>query len=166
MWKGGNMDQLDQEFIHAMHQFHKMRPMFSFSGISRGKIVVTGAAWQIYNSREDHKVRVSEIVSRLGIPAPGVSRILKGLEEDGIVMRSLDPEDRRTTLVSFTDKGMQEIQKNTRLFEEALHTIIQGMGEEKIRTLCTLLNELYAKTEEIFLDYQSKTESKAEKERL
>lgn len=152
------MDQLEEELINAMHQFHKMRPVFCFSGISRGKIIVVGTAWQIYNSREDHKVRVSDIVSRIGMPAPGVSRILKGLEEDGILRRSLDPNDRRTTLVSFTDRGLSEIQKNIRSIEKALHEIIEGMGEEKVRTLCCLLNELYAQTESVFSKSDWKTE--------
>lgn len=144
------MDQLEEELIRVMHKFHKLRAIDCVSGISRGKMLLVGSAWHILQCNPDHKVRVSDIVSRLDMPAPGVSRILKGLEEDGILERSVDPEDRRSTLVTFTEKGLTEIRRIEEQREKALHEIIRRMGEEKVRALCMLLDELYVNTESVY----------------
>ncbi|MCC6093621.1 MAG: MarR family winged helix-turn-helix transcriptional regulator [Eubacterium sp.] len=142
------MDQLKEEVIRSMHQFRELKPLVCSNGLSRGKIWLMGVTWKLSCKREDHMVRVSDIVASTGIPAPGVSRILKGLEADGMLVRVLNPSDRRTTLVSITEKGQTERQKAMRQLDAVLGTVIDAMGEDNVRALCKLLDEFYTQTEE------------------
>ncbi|MGN0361814.1 MAG: MarR family winged helix-turn-helix transcriptional regulator [Bilifractor sp.] len=135
------MNQLEEEVVRSMHQFGKLKSLFCTPGISRGKMWLMGVTWRLSGNREDHKVRVSDIVAGTGIPAPGVSRILNDLEKDGMVVRTLDPTDRRTTLVSITEKGESKRKKAVLELEEYLGEVIDAMGEDKVRSLCALLNE-------------------------
>lgn len=49
--------------------------------------------------------RPSELAARMGISAGAVTQILTGLEENGLITRTDDPDDRRSVFASFTDKG-------------------------------------------------------------
>ena len=138
------MNQLEEELMRTLHQFPKLRSEFSIPGISRGKLMLMSAAWEISQGDASRGIRVSELVARLEIPASGVSRLLKGLEEDGILKRSLDPKDRRTTLVTFTEEGVDTMRKCIVMVGDMLDSIIAGMGEEKVQTICSLLDELYS----------------------
>ena len=75
------MDQLEERLVKTIHRYHRRGVEFHVTGMSRGKFMLVAAAWQIYSESADQKVRVSDLVSKMGIPAPGVSRILRGLQE-------------------------------------------------------------------------------------
>ncbi len=55
----------------------------------------------------------------LGVTAPTVSRMVRSLEELGIVTRFRNPVDRRTKQVSLTEEGLD-------LFHEALQHVFKG----------------------------------------
>ncbi|MGI6057444.1 MAG: MarR family winged helix-turn-helix transcriptional regulator [Bilifractor sp.] len=155
--KGENVNKVQEDFLSSVYRFHRLRPSLCMSGTSRGKMYLLGAVWQIcrISGNPEPKVRVSDLVARLGIPAPGVSRILKSLEEEGVVVRGVDPSDRRTTLVSLTEKGRSEVQRGQDWLDQLLDSITSGMGEEKVRTLSILLNELYDQVELVLSDRES-----------
>jgi DNA-binding MarR family transcriptional regulator len=50
-------------------------------------------------------LRVGEIAVRLGSPGPSVSRLIRRLEDRGLVKTSRDESDRRATLVRLTTVG-------------------------------------------------------------
>lgn len=47
----------------------------------------------------------SELATRERVQRPTVTRVLGRLEEDGLVDRAADPDDRRCSLVSISDAG-------------------------------------------------------------
>jgi DNA-binding MarR family transcriptional regulator len=56
-------------------------------------------------------LRMSEIARRIQIVPRSATTIIEGLEAKGLVVREIDPEDRRSTLVRMTETG-------TRLYSE------------------------------------------------
>lgn len=149
------MDQLEERLVQTIHRYHRRGVDFNVPGMSRGKFILVAAAWQIYSESADHKVRVSELVAKMKIPAPGVSRILRSLEKDDLLQRSADPADRRVTLVTFTEKGLVCIRQCSDVMDSILHQVVQSMGKEKISQLCSLLDELYETSEKAFSDAAS-----------
>lgn len=64
-------------------------------------------------SKDKGGAYVSEIAEALGIPASGVSRILRRLEDElCYITRTADSNDRRNTLVSFTKKGKKSFDRD------------------------------------------------------
>jgi len=49
--------------------------------------------------------RVGELAKASRTTQPGMTRLLGQLEQDGLVLRSPDPEDSRATVVTITDAG-------------------------------------------------------------
>jgi DNA-binding MarR family transcriptional regulator len=73
------------------------------------------APWQIAPSQSraismlaaHGAIRPSMLADHLRITARSATEVVDGLEERGLVRRTADPEDRRATLVTLTEKGRQ-----------------------------------------------------------
>jgi len=50
-------------------------------------------------------LRLSELARREGVTAPTMSRVLAALDENGLVVRTPDPQDARGVLVTLSDEG-------------------------------------------------------------
>lgn len=60
-------------------------------------------------NRAGNEVRVSDIGKWLGVNKANVTRLVDGLERDGLVARSASVMDRRTVLVNITPAGRQRL---------------------------------------------------------
>lgn len=56
-------------------------------------------------------VRPGDLARIEGIAAPGMTRLVADLEQRGLVERSADLQDRRSTLLRLTDAGERELQR-------------------------------------------------------
>lgn len=70
------------------------------------------------------KVRPSEIGESLRMSRPSVTTHLKALEQDGLITREINPDNRREVYVSMTEKGQERfnevIGKMVALFQDWL----------------------------------------------
>ena len=67
--------------------------------------MLEGLAHTISTRGQDGAVYVSDFARETHQPLPAISRSLRQLEQDGLVLREADPADRRKTLVRITPKG-------------------------------------------------------------
>ena len=72
---------------------------------------------------QDGAIYVSDLAAAIKQPLPAVSRGLRQLEQDGLIERITDPNDRRKTLVRATEKGLD----SSRQCEEALRGYFAGV---------------------------------------
>lgn len=70
-------------------------------------------------------IYVSDLARTAQKPMPAISRALRLLEQDGMVERRTDPQDRRKTLVCITPAGQQALQG----CEEALNAYFSRVTE-------------------------------------
>jgi DNA-binding MarR family transcriptional regulator len=98
----------------------------------------------IYLSRApEGRMRPSDLTDMVILTRSGVTRLLAGLEEAGLVRRDTCPDDRRVIYATLTEKGQAKL--------KAAHpTHLQGVGElftdrfdeEELDTLRRLLQNL------------------------
>jgi DNA-binding MarR family transcriptional regulator len=50
---------------------------------------------------------IGQLARDEGVTAPTMSRLVSGLEADGLVTRTTDPDDRRTQRIAATDRGRE-----------------------------------------------------------
>jgi DNA-binding MarR family transcriptional regulator len=105
----------------------------------------------IYLSRApDFKMRPSDLTDMVILTRSGVTRLLAGLEEAGLVRRDACPADRRVIYATLTDEGHARL-------AEALPTHRRGVGElfterfdeEELETLRRLLENLPCTSAEV-----------------
>jgi DNA-binding MarR family transcriptional regulator len=86
--------------------------------------------------------RSSRLAAELSLTRPTVSVALEGLEEQGLVTRRPDPDDRRATRVELTDAGRQALQTSEEAWVVRITPLIEGCSDP--HTLLTLLGEVEA----------------------
>ena len=100
------------------------------------------------------KWRVLRIVQELGpvgqariaeatcIMMPSLTRILKAMEQDGLLTRENDPSDRRTTLVSISESGEALIAEHYTRSSKITKKLTEEIGAERLETLLDLLEDV------------------------
>ena len=62
-------------------------------------------ALKLLAEAEGRRMRRVDLAAALSLSASGVTRLLEGLEEDGLVVRATCPHDRRVAYAQLTDEG-------------------------------------------------------------
>lgn len=101
---------------------------------------ITPEQWSVLYqiSRADGLIQ-KEIAELSGKDRPTTTRILDHLQEKGLVFKKMDDNDRRSFLVSITDKGKSVIDKTTPIERQATEDVKQCMTEEEYEQLLQLL---------------------------
>lgn len=69
-------------------------------------MMLEGVLVTIEQHGQDGSIYVSDLAAAVKQPMPAVSRWLRQLEQDELIERITDPNDRRKTLVRATEKGL------------------------------------------------------------
>ena len=80
-----------------------------------------------------------------------VGSILKRMEQSGLITRQRDKDNRRSILVTLTDKGRQSAQRVQLLFDEVESCVLDGIDDSQQAILRDMLRKVYhnlQKTEE------------------
>ena len=83
-----------------------------------------------------------EAARAMGLPAPTVSQMVRRLEAQGFLKRSLDPKDLRRHRLELTPKGQEALKEAEALLEAALSRRLAWLSEEERALLVQLLGKL------------------------
>lgn len=89
------------------------------------------------------EIKVSDISKQLHVTSPTITQLLKGLEARGLIERRVDPIDRRAVGVTLTTEGEQAAQQAMDAFSDAMHGLIEYLGEEQSNQLADLLSKAF-----------------------
>jgi MarR family transcriptional regulator, temperature-dependent positive regulator of motility len=91
--------------------------------------------------REMTKATQQSLIKALMLDANNTVILLNGLEENGMVERIRDPEDRRRHIVAITPKGIRALEKAERELESVADDVLGNLDASER----TALHELLAK---------------------
>ena len=87
-------------------------------------------------------INVGDLSEKMELSMPATSKLLKVLENKGLITRIADENDRRTILVSITNAGSENILQGWEYFTNSIASIVEYMGEEKADEFISL-SKLY-----------------------
>jgi DNA-binding MarR family transcriptional regulator len=91
----------------------------------------------------EHRLRNIELANAVALTRSGVTRLVDGLEGDGLVTRVSCPDDKRGTLVAITEEGMRRLREAARTHvEEVKQLFLERIGPEGRERMDELLREL------------------------
>jgi MarR family transcriptional regulator, organic hydroperoxide resistance regulator len=85
---------------------------------------------------------VGEMAAAAGCTSPTATRILDGLERDGVVAREPSTEDRRRTIVSLTAKGKRLLGQQRRKYDLKKQRLYAQLSPDERRQTEDLLHRL------------------------
>lgn len=150
-------NNLRSSIIKTIVEMKTVHSKLTFGGVSQREIITLEllAKYMDENSRSTG-MNVSELTLCLGISMPQVSRMLKTLEEKGYIQRIVNDADRRSTYVIITDIGRLKRKCAMDEMDEYIRHVIERMGEDRIREMAEIMNEMI----EIMKDEQLKLKKK------
>ncbi len=146
-------EALQREFFQTIHRFRHNKPWHWTGGLTRGEFFVLNQMHEHLQKHPKEKgVYVSTLVGWMRVSPPAVSRMLRGLEQRGLVERVVDRADRRTTYVVLTPAGESLRTETTAWLDSYIQRVVQRMGHENMEKLLVLWNQL----SDIMVDEQAK----------
>ncbi|WP_455053206.1 MarR family winged helix-turn-helix transcriptional regulator [Mogibacterium sp.] len=149
------MKEYQSKFLLQMHSFHKIKFWSLVPELNPSEHMLVFALCKCesgkcgeYDDDFDIKlsamkgVKVSDLAKAVRMTMPGVSRVLAGLEEKGIIERRTDKSDRRNTLVFLTEDGYKKILGYKKRIDKYFETVFERFGEDRVAEVIELIGEL------------------------
>jgi DNA-binding MarR family transcriptional regulator len=86
-------------------------------------------------------LRCSEIGDRMITRDPDITRLLDRMEKAGLIARTRGEDDRREVYTSIASSGLEILRELDRPLAELHRQLLGHMGERKLRSLLSLLDE-------------------------
>ena len=86
----------------------------------------------------------SELARWAKVEQPSMAQLLTRLERDGWVQRESDPTDRRSSLISLTEKAHKQLPAGRRVLLQGNKEATRGLSAAEVKTLMGLLQRVAA----------------------
>lgn len=125
-------------------------------------IMLEGVLMTIEEHGQNGTIYVSDLAAAVKQPLPAVSRALRQLEQDGLIERITDPNDRRKTLVRPTEKGLDASRQVETTISRYFERVICRIPEEQREQLFSLTGVLLEAVEAENAEQQAKSKGENE----
>src|ERR1700729_3689774 len=92
--------------------------------------------------RAPQGLKMSELSQRMMVTGGNVTGITDGLEKEGLVVREVDPADRRVFRVKLTPEGQKQFRRMASEHEQWIIALFDGMSIKHKNQLSDLLGDL------------------------
>jgi DNA-binding MarR family transcriptional regulator len=92
--------------------------------------------------RAPQGLKMSELSQRMMVTGGNVTGITDGLEKEGLVVREVDPMDRRVFRVKLTSEGQKQFRRMAAEHEQWIIGLLEGMSMKHKNQLVELLGDL------------------------
>lgn len=146
----------ESAFLRAMDRIKKMPISRLYSKLTPPEVHLMACVL-----REKDGRTVSAITKAMNMPMSAVSRLMRGMEERGLISRSILPQDRRSVLVRVTPEGEQLLDEFQMSFHAFFEEVVHGDGTQQYDLAIEGWNQLLDRMEMLLLQ-RPEPEEKAE----
>jgi MarR family transcriptional regulator, transcriptional regulator for hemolysin len=76
------------------------------------------------------------------IEQPTMAQLLDRMERDGLISRSVNPDDKRSSLVSLTPAAIRRLPRARAVLARGSKEMLKGLSEREVATLCDLMQRV------------------------
>ncbi|WP_291650756.1 MarR family transcriptional regulator [Clostridium sp.] len=123
-------------FTRAEHTIHKKEiETIKESGLTTAQFGVLEA---LYNKGN---LKICELIEKILTTSGNITVVIKNLEKDGLIKRIEDPNDKRSCIISLTDKGKDTIENILPYHIKNIENIFSILTDEEKITLKNILKK-------------------------
>ena len=134
---GSRIPENPIKICSAISRLH--RGIIRESGLLEGVMTQPGARLVMPLLAVHGELSQVELVQMTHLKAPSISAILKKMEDEGLVERRFNPNDRREIRVSLTKKGMEVDHSIVEALKSTDEAGLAGLSDAEKETLMSLL---------------------------
>lgn len=101
-----------------------------------------------HSPEPDKGITVSELSAISKQTSSNITQHLNGLEKEGVILRTIDPVDRRMIRVQITPDGLKQIEQHHKELMKYANDLIEHIGPEKMKEFIQVLEEITRYREE------------------
>ncbi|NEI70442.1 MarR family transcriptional regulator [Rhizobium lusitanum] len=105
-------------------------------GFSIGQLPV------LYLLRNGAQMSQKDLAKFAKIEQPSMAQMLARMERDGLIRRTPDPADGRSSLISLTDAAIARLPTARQALEEGREAVLAGFSADEVQTLVQLMRRL------------------------
>jgi MarR family transcriptional regulator, transcriptional regulator for hemolysin len=109
---------------------------FQSLGIAAAQLPVLGAL------KDGASLTQKELARLARIEQPTMALLLNRMERDGLIRRTLNPQDKRSSLISLTSSAVKKLPAAKEAILQTNAAALQGFTEREVATLCRLLRRV------------------------
>lgn len=141
----------DTSGVELFSLVHALTHLYDFAENQRsGDLELSGPRWALLLVLMAHErfgnekgVTPTSLSRFQGVSKNTISSLLRGLEEQGYIQRTLDPEDYRVFRIQLTDAGRQVVQSLAPKRVAYINQLASDLSGEEREQLIALLEKLY-----------------------
>ena len=96
----------------------------------------------LYMLRNGAEMSQKDLAKFAKIEQPSMAQMLARMERDGLIRRTPDPTDGRSSLVSLTDAARERLPAARQALEEGREVVLAGFSADEVQTLLRLMRRL------------------------
>lgn len=112
-------------------------------GMSEARLQVLGMIFRYGEMSQ------AELQRRLDVDGAAVTRQVKQLESEGLLVRRVDPSDNRYTLVTLTPEGTERLREVARMAKEFIAQSLDGISDEDLECVRAVTARVRANIEKL-----------------
>ena len=117
----------------------RLEPVYKAHGLEPGWHDVLAT---LRRSGPDHRLRPTDLTNATMLTSSGTTKRLDKLEQEGLIRREADPNDRRGTLITLTEAGRRLIDSVTAAHLANEARLVGALDQDEQRVLTELLRKL------------------------
>jgi DNA-binding MarR family transcriptional regulator len=135
--------EIASNLLGSFHKFKRIvRGPSGFAGLKPSEM---GLLFTIKHgcALDPEGMKVSELSTKMRVTSSSVTQLVTGVEEQGLVLRKMDKEDRRSVKVTLTPRGVEITEKAEQHLTEILTGLVEYLGPERSMDLVGILNDVF-----------------------
>jgi DNA-binding MarR family transcriptional regulator len=96
----------------------------------------------LYLLRNGAQMSQKDLAKFAKIEQPSMAQMLARMERDGLIRRTPDPTDGRSSLISLTDAAVAKLPAARQALEEGREQVLSGFSADEVQTLVQLMGRL------------------------
>ncbi|MFO7256070.1 MAG: MarR family transcriptional regulator [Bacteroidota bacterium] len=120
--------------------WHAIARMYNQQAARYGATMSTG--FVLLNVDAEEGTPATKIAPLMGLEARSLTRILKSMEEAGLIFRAPDPNDRRSVRIFLTPEGRAKKDKAREVVLHFNNTVFRQVAPEKLKVFFEVLSEI------------------------
>lgn len=85
---------------------------------------------------------IQRLVTEMGRDSSQMTRLLRSLEDKGLIRRDIDPRDGRVNLISLSSSGQETVEAMREVMTEAVGRIADRISAADLRAMIRILHQL------------------------
>ena len=115
-----------------------IRDMLARSGVNEQK-------WRVLRVlQENGPLELSQVAAEACLLLSSLTRMVRPMETEGLIARTVPPEDRRKSIIAITPAGQALVQAHAAESRAILSRIEQQFGPDRLDLLLDLLGDLHS----------------------